>query len=163
MKTTELKRVSTVGKKVTPTKFNKVKKMPLYSCNQGDIYSSLLEALQKDFDLTSSQTYQEFTCDEAEFSFDTEEVRYCCGVIEIGNINLDTNFPEKDVLTILEYLLSNWTKNDGKCYTFIINTNGKNDCIRFEKILVKSKHFALVKTFTNINSGSTIKMWISKN
>jgi hypothetical protein len=156
MKTTELKKVSTVGKKVN------IKESIKYEVNRGIKCSNLLERLEEDF-LDGLEESNNINFGTDYFDFETNTLLNCCGVVEIGAINLSKNFPEKDVLTILEYLLSIYTKDNGKSYTFIINTNGKNDCVRFEQILAKCKYFTLVKTFTNINSGSTIKMWISKN
>ena len=154
----KINEVSSVGRKIKPKKFEEVKPSPRYCVNDGENYSPLLEALEEDFCDDSNK----IEVDGYTFSFDLQDLPHCCGVIELGEIRLDKQFPEKDVLTVLEYLVSEFTKGD-KCQTIIINTNNDSWCVRLATILAKSKYFALVKTFVNSNSSSTIKMWVSKN
>jgi hypothetical protein len=81
----------------------------------------------------------------------------CCGVIELGNLKA-TNVDNVHINHILNNILS---VSGGR--TVIINTNGKQDNVLYEKALAVNKNFTLVKTFVNPSSKNTIKMWVSNN
>jgi len=83
---------------------------------------------------------------------------YCCGVFELGEISVSRDINITDVTKVLDTLV---TKNTN--FTLMINTNGIEDSIIFEKALAKCKYFTLVKTFKNRNSKNIIKMWVSNN
>lgn len=92
-------------------------------------------------------------------SYDIEELQLCCGVLEIGNLSVNTSIDIKELTKYLDSLVV-FTKHK----TLIINTNGKDFSVTFEKALAKCKNWVNVKQFRNNSpKGNLITMWISKN
>ncbi len=89
--------------------------------------------------------------------FESIPLPYCCGVIEIGNLQCSNNIELKDLQELIDGLP---ILSKGK--TLIMNTNGQQPSVMFEKVLPKCKNWVLVKTFKN-NGRNTIKMWVSNN
>jgi hypothetical protein len=98
-----------------------------------------------------------------DLSFEIQQLPYCCGVFEIGFIRSSFLHKEtkNDRIYLKQFLDAMLNQYSGT--TFIINTNGRTDCKLLEEVLPKCDNWALVKSFKNVNSGNTIKMWISKN
>lgn len=92
--------------------------------------------------------------------FRIEDTEFCCGLLELGEIHCSKGIPIKELASVLDRAVECVSENKN---TLIINTNGKDASIIFEKALAKCKYWTLVKTFKNGNSGNTIKMWISNN
>lgn len=88
----------------------------------------------------------------------TEALPFCCGIREIGELNISKTTDVKDVKTLFDTLVT-LTKGN----TYIVNTNGNASSKLVDAALATSSLWTLVKTFKNSNSGSTIKMWISNN
>lgn len=89
--------------------------------------------------------------------FEVNGLPYCCGTYEFGHLEASLDFPQSAFNSIMEQLLS----YKGK--TIVINTNGKDDSIMWEKLLKGSKMFTDVKKFVNSGSKNTITMWVSNN
>ena len=86
--------------------------------------------------------------------FEIDDLPYCCGLYEIGNLN-NINFVSQKAFNVLMKGLL--TSN----ITFIVNTNNETASKTWEEKLVKSKMFTCVKQFTNPNSNNPIKVWVS--
>lgn len=97
------------------------------------------------------------------FRFCCDELVNCCGVYELGDIACSKELKPEHINKMLNISLQSVTKENGRCKTVIINTNGKGDCIHLEAALKVNKNFTMVKEFINSGSGSKIKMWISNN
>jgi len=130
----------------------------------------------KDVDSLVSYIYDEYSdfedhahsivLDDSEINISTNLLPYCCGVVEIGELSYSFKHRlvpvfELKAIKELSNFLDKLVEYKGK--TFMINTNGKNSSVMFEKALAKCKNWVLVKEFVNFNSNNTIKMWISNN
>jgi hypothetical protein len=94
----------------------------------------------------------------ANVDFEIRSTTFCCGLLELGELNCNSSVSPLELSKLLDYCVG---RANGK--TLMINTNGVSYSVIFEKALVKSKYFKLVKTFKNGNSGNTVKIWISNN
>jgi len=92
------------------------------------------------------------------FSFEATVLRHCCGVCELGNLSNVETFPQDKFNEYFKMLLRIL-----KGKTLIINTNGKNNSVGWEKYLRSSKLFVPVKKFKNANGGNTVTIWVSNN
>lgn len=93
-----------------------------------------------------------------EFSFHTEPLTNCCGIIELGDFNIQKDMPVGELVKVLDSVAIQKNK------TTLITTNGKDSSVIMEKALTASKYFTLVKSFRNgSNSGNTVKIWLSSN
>lgn len=88
--------------------------------------------------------------------FETTVLPHCCGIFEVGNLEISSKFPLKQFEELFSNLL-----NNHKGYTYMINTNGKDASKTFETLLSKTNLFTPVKRFKNANSGNIITIWIS--
>lgn len=101
------------------------------------------------------------------FDFKIDELPHCCGVYEIGNIDLNDatvvslpNFNKALDAGLLE-LLKQETMKKG-IHTFVANLVNNPACNVLRNSFKRTGLFTCVKTFKNY-SGSTIDMWISRN
>lgn len=86
--------------------------------------------------------------------FDCSDLDHCCGVIEFGNLFITKGFSQE----VFDSIMKQMTKGTLK----IINTNGKDESVKWESLLENCPYFELVRTFKNPNSKNTIKVWLSK-
>lgn len=128
-----------------------------YDSNSGEHHGSL-EALVEDIDEIAGGDYFSFKFNNKSIQFNVEQLPYCCGILELGELSAagDVNIP--DLIKFLDLIV-----NQQKGITYMINTNGKGDSIIFEKALAKCKNWICVKQFKNANSNNIISMWVSKN
>lgn len=94
----------------------------------------------------------------ANINFNLVEHEFCCGVIDIGNLNSTGNTPIKELTKILDNFASN---NKGKTYTAYTSTSESNK--RYALAFAGCAYWTLVKTWKNSNTGNEIKMWVSNN
>jgi hypothetical protein len=96
--------------------------------------------------------------------FTVANTPFCCGVIEIGELECD----DINVLTIeqrkklINTIMDDLDKDFGE-RAFMINLNGNNDCDQFRLLIEDDTFFSCVKTFKNPSSGNIIEIWISNN
>lgn len=99
-----------------------------------------------------------------------DEHPLCCGIMNVGV--LTSRRPSKSTTaTFTKYITecltrlasSQFEPKNKSCITVMITTNGRGDNILWEEMLSKCKAFTLVKEAKNINSGNTIKIWLSNN
>jgi len=147
-----------ITRKIVNTKQVKlfVPKADYYSCNSGESYGSLESLIDTEGDEILDGFDLKFNNQILYGS--VERVPYCCGILEIGDIKVDKNFNIPELTKFLDLIT-----NQEKGITLMINTNGKADCIIFEKALAKCKNWICVKSFKNANSNNIISMWVSKN
>jgi len=89
-------------------------------------------------------------------SLSIEDVPYCCGVKEIGELEKIEFISQKAFNYLVKgLLLSN--------YTFIINTNGEKASLSWDEKLEKCKMFTCIKEFKNPSSENIIKVWVSNH
>lgn len=101
------------------------------------------------------------------FYFDIDELPYCCGVLEIGNVG--TSMPkaigDEQFRNIIDNSLGNFVANEThgkKCHTMIANLNGSVACNILKEAFIRTGLFEPVKTFNN-STGSVITIWMSNN
>lgn len=83
------------------------------------------------------------------------ELPNCCGIYELGGISFNTF---KDEIKFFNALAICRT---GK--TLMINTINTGQTATLAAVLAKCSNWTLVKTFVNIGSRNTIKIWMSNN
>ncbi len=139
-------------------------KYPKYVSNNGtgEELGTLTEAFQDDNNIEDGYSVDIEVMEAANspskyVSFDVAMLPNCCGVLEIGHLNVANTFPVEELTNLLDLSVQ---EAGGR--TLIMNTNGKSDSIIFEMAIVKCKYWSLVKTFKN-TTGNTIKMWVSNN
>lgn len=146
------KKVTTVTKVVLPKKVKEVIHLPTYYYE------------------TDSDSIIIYDCEED----DSEIFRayilllpYCCGVLEIGDLDIESQHiaKEKNFQTIIDLaiikLLTQETTSAG-IHTFVANLVNNAACNALRDSFKRTGLFTCVKTFMNY-SGSTIDMWISRN
>lgn len=146
-----------INKKIV---LNKEVKIPYYTNNYTDNEgTSLIDILDRCNDDDKLElTIKDISGIEHEVYITYNSLPHCCGVYELGELSTSKNIPIIELTKVLDTIVC---KNNN--FTLIINTNGINDSIIFEKALSKCKYFNLVKSFKNANSKNTIKMWVSNN
>lgn len=147
------------GKKVKPVVI-KEKTLTFEAENACEEFSTLEAAIEAEIDENSGFAINIINpiLPKNWMAFNIEDLPYCCGINELGDLECDKNFPTDQLTKILDMYISN-----GSQKTSIINTNGNGSCIKYEIALAKCKNWTLVKTFKSPSSGNTIKMWISNN
>lgn len=100
---------------------------------------------------------------ETKFGFYCNQLPYCCGVYELGDITCSKELKPQHINKMLDISLQSVTNPNGRSKTVIINTNGVGPCVPLEAALKVNKNFTMVKEFVNTSSGAKIKMWISNN
>jgi len=114
--------------------------------------------LSKGLDPSDSQIYYHDRPDNVYyFMWDLNDLPFCCGIMEIGQLSLRKEFPKNILKGVLDAFVFN------QKFTFVINTNGKDSSIQVEAALKECKNWTLVKTFESPNTKNTIKMWVSNN
>ena len=145
---------------------------PVFSIDGSSTHRTLDSAINEfteDLNTSFSLSTQEYSEDivpyfELEFTF--ERLPFCCGITEIGNLNISNSSTKNKRIFVNEIIQEFFDRLGKKLkgHTFIINTNGKDFCTDLELILSKCKDsWTMVKEFVNSNSKNTIKMWISNN
>jgi len=86
-----------------------------------------------------------------------EDLPYCCGVTELGEIRIDSNFPEECIKGFVKTLFDEFAG------CLIINTVSDSYCKPLQDVLDVSPYFTCVKIFDNPNTSRTIKMFVSNN
>jgi len=125
--------------------------------NEGDTLGTLEGLVGCIVGLDVGEDYL-FDFSQKRFGFYVEQLPYCCGILELGDLTAHKDIHIPDVTKFLDLIT-----NQEKGITLMINTNGKADCIIFEKALAKCKNWICVKQFKNANSNNIISMWVSKN
>lgn len=105
--------------------------------------------------------------EDNQFNAQLESTPHCCGVIEIGDINIEDYAitKEKNFKTCMDNavtkLLQDDTKKNG-VHTYIANLIDNPACNALRDSFIRTGLFTLVKTFKNY-TGGVINMWISGN
>lgn len=96
------------------------------------------------------------------FSFRIDQLPFCCGVYEIGEID-DTRLDNTNVFkeTLHEALIELMHEHEG--HTVVCSTIKNAACSTLKSAFIKTGLFTLVKTFNNSNSGNEIEFWVSNN
>lgn len=89
--------------------------------------------------------------------FATCEMPFCCGIIEIGELNKIEC--EKLSQKLFNNLFGFIVTNDKR--TLMINTLDTGNSSSWNKYLENCPYFKKVKSFKNPNSGNNINVWIS--
>lgn len=119
--------------------------------------NGLAKFLVDGFDWTSIDNEEyELILGEHNMQFVFNGLPTCCGIGELGELQ-DGNTPITVITKFLDEMASH-LKNK----TLMINTNGRGGALAFDKALMKTKSFKLIKTFKN-TSGNTVKIWLSNN
>jgi hypothetical protein len=149
-----------ITRKITNTKQVKVvipKTGTYYNANTGDSFGSIEELIQDSIELSNGNSYA-IEISKKNLCFMVEQLPYCCGICEIGELGANKDIHIPDLTKFLDLII-----NQEKGITYMINTNGKADSIIFEKALAKCKNWICVKSFKNASSNNIISMWVSKN
>lgn len=128
--------------------------MGKYSLHCDEEYKSLTELL-KDADLQDSVQIDRLDRDEHgkdSVSFSIDQVPYCCGVFELGDLS-STTLTNKEMNMIFTELLKSK-------YVYIMNII--KDCERWEEWLSKTSLFKKIREFKNPNSGNMVRLWVSQ-
>ncbi len=91
--------------------------------------------------------------------FSEQENQFCCGIRDLGELSISSNFPIPTATKILDSFI----KNSHKGYTFTMSTNGIGQNKTFELALAKCEYWTKIKTFKNANSGNMVTLWVSNN
>lgn len=157
IKQTKKQQAPSLLNKVTPVKraeakaFKKIIKMWWFDGERFDTFTNdIIEEIEANFGAVS------ITYDGKRIEFACGELPMCCGIREIGNLDIEKEFPQKAFNELMTGILTTQL-------TFVINTNGRGPSLIYEVLLAKCPSFQLVKTFKNPNSKNTIKMWVSTN
>ncbi len=149
--------VNKVTKKVTQIKTIEPKFQPhyieTYDADNNNLKDILILDSGEDVDITYKHTIN----NEYHVNFNIEQLAHCCAVLEIGELNIDSRFPIKNLIEILDIIP---TVNKE---TIVINTNGVDSSILFEQALIKCKNWTKVKSFKSKSGNRTIIMWVSNN
>jgi hypothetical protein len=130
-----------------------------YYLSDPDLSDQLFAVIRRSEDIGDS--------DESIYSFELEDLRFCCGIYEIGNIRFygeDRDNRSKDFQNVLDntvraLILHNRT--DRKNYTYIANLIDTEECDIIRKAFIRTQLFSLVKRFKNPNSNNYIEIWMS--
>lgn len=115
--------------------------------------------LSEDFSYNSDMEFMFFDGEKKNHLwFAQEELPYCCGIIEFGDLQTRGNIPQKNFNELMALKLHSLSG-----VTVMINTINSEGLKHFEDLLTKCPYFVLVKEFINPNSKNTIKMWVSNN
>ncbi len=154
-------KVNTIKTNKILVKEKAVETLPKYiNSNDGEHKSSIKEIISN-FNSLEDENKEEieiiYKNKSSRIGFMSMNLPFCCGVIEIGDLKCSSNIELKDLQDFVEGLPTLC-----KGCTLIINTNGQQPSIMFEKVLPKCKNWVLIKTFKN-QGRNTIKMWVSNN
>lgn len=104
------------------------------------------------------------------FEMQAGTTQHTCGLIELGQIKLNTRTVDqklKDTLVKAVQKLVSIHTNDGrtgtKSITIMANLINNSGCNLLREALEKSGLFVKVKSWKNINSGNIIDMYLSTN
>lgn len=125
---------------------------------KGGTYSRLEELVSNNIPEGDESEYS-VKLGNLKFSYTTQQLPHCCGIIELGNLNLIPNGDKTTELT--KYLDLLVASKPGK--TLMINTINFGSCIALEVALAKCKNWVAVKKFVNKSSKNTITIWLSNN
>lgn len=157
-----------VKKVVISKKEKKLSNYPIYYIN-GESTNSLddlvkvylrdtIEDYDDDFNLKIDISINSNTRVKPSVKMNFQKQAFCCGIYELGSLIISPSFPNNELTKILDSI-----SNSIRGRTLLLNTNGREASIAFEKALSNCKEWTLVKAFKNSNSGNTIKMWVSNN
>lgn len=96
-------------------------------------------------------------------------VQACCGassMAELGAISSSALADDKAFTTTLDkamHQLIDTAEDSEGCMALIANLIDNNACNLLKDSFKRTKLFSCVKTFTNMNSGNTIEIWLSNN
>jgi hypothetical protein len=147
-----------ITKKITNIKTKTIDKpvaKPKYNDNNsGEEWDTLEELVSFIYE----DDYVDVSFITGSVAFNLNSLPYCCGIFEIGDLSVTKETKTEELTKFLDLYVNN---HNGT--TLMINTNGRNSSIDYEKALAKCKNWILVKQFKSSNSKNTISMWISRN
>lgn len=101
----------------------------------------------------------EISCGSSRLSFTSAQLPFCCGIIEIGDIDVDKGLLAKRLDNVFKAFFEAVKLIHGKA--IIINLNmADSSCRTFDLYIKENKSFKEVISFINSSTSNTIKTYI---